>query len=321
MSKLESGNLNISVVIPIYNNSPFIAELYSRLKISLEVITKKFEIIFVNDSSKDNSWNLIKGIVDLDERVKGINFSKNFGQHYAITAGLDLSRGDWIVVMDGDLQDKPEEILKMYEKALEGYDIVQGRRVNRQDSFLKKLSSRLFYGLFSYLTETRQDEAIANFGVYHRRVIDVIISMRESLRFFPVMVRWSGFISTSVEIEHGKREQGESGYSLKKLIRLSLNTIISFSDKPLRLTVKLGFIISFLSFLYALYIILEALLGITSIQGWASLIASIWMVGGFLIFVLGIVGLYVSRIFDETKKRPIYIVREVYGKNNDVFNE
>ncbi|AHC22016.2 glycosyltransferase family 2 protein [Paenibacillus polymyxa] len=322
MHSKENGEILISVVIPIYNNSPFLKELFSRLQLSLEGITKNFEIIFVNDQSKDGSWEIIKEIVNNNSHVVGINFARNFGQHYAITAGLDRSKGEWIVVMDGDLQDKPEEIEKMFKRALEGYDIVQGRRFNRKDGILKKLSSKLFYRMFSYLTDTEQDEAIANFGVYHRRVINVIISMRENLRFFPVMIKWSGFSSTTVDIDHGKREHGKSGYSFKKLIVLSINTIISFSDKPLRLTVKMGFAISIASILYVLYITVKALLGITSIQGWASLIASIWLLGGLIIFILGTLGLYVSKIFDETKKRPMYIVREIYEQeNHDVFNE
>jgi len=318
----EKSREKISVIIPIYNNSSFLKELHQRLTKTLGSITWDYEIIFVNDYSKDFSWNVIKEIVDQDDRVAGINFSRNFGQHYAITAGLDNASGEWIVVMDGDLQDKPEEIKKMFDKALEGYDVVQGRRVSRQDSYLKKLSSKLFYTMFSYLTDTKQDETIANFGVYHRRVIKVVTSMRENLRFFPVMVQWTGFKSTTVDIEHGKRESGKSGYSFKRLLRLSLNTMLSFSDKPLRLTVKLGFSISMLSFLYAIYILGRALFGGISIQGWASIIVSIWLMGGVLISICGILGLYISKIFDEVKNRPIYIVRETYGKTNfNVFDE
>ncbi|MEC0140612.1 glycosyltransferase family 2 protein [Paenibacillus macerans] len=311
---LSDKKIDISIVVPIYKNSPFIEQLYSRLKNEIEKFTHNFEIIFVNDSSPDDSWVKIKHLVDSDNRVIGLDLSRNFGQHYAITAGLDKSLGEWIVVMDGDLQDKPEEIKKMLLKAQEGYDIVQGRRYNRQDKFIKKMSSKLFYKLFGYLTDTPQDESIANFGVYSRRAINVVNSMRENLRFFPTMIRWIGFKSTTVDIEHGEREIGNSGYSFKKLLKLSLNTMISFSDKPLRLTVKIGFLISFISFIYAVYIIYQALFGKTSIQGWASLIVSIWFIGGIIIFIIGVTGLYISRIFDETKRRPIYIVREIYEK-------
>lgn len=313
MNKNSSCANSISVVIPIYRNEVFIPELYERIVATLTPLADEFEIIFVNDSSPDDSWSVIQNIVERDSRVVGINFARNFGQHYAITAGLDQSRYEWIVVMDGDLQDKPEQIVPMLNKALEGYDVVQGRRVNRQDSFLKRLSSIAFYKFFSYLTETRQDTTIANFGVYHRKVIDVIVSMRENLRFFPIMVKWVGFRATTVDIEHGLRESGKSGYSLRKLLHLSMNTIISFSDKPLRLTVKIGFSISLLAFLYAAYIVVRALIGDTSIQGWSSLIASVWLIGGIVISILGMLGMYISRIFDETKKRPIYIIQEKIG--------
>ncbi|MBU5673839.1 glycosyltransferase family 2 protein [Paenibacillus brevis] len=311
---MPSSRVDISVVIPIYKNSPFIDQLYVRLRKEFEKFTQNFEIIFVNDSSPDDSWDKIKSLVDSDNRVIGLNLSRNFGQHYAITAGLDKSSGEWIVVMDGDLQDKPEEISKMLLKAQAGYDIVQGRRHQRQDKLLKKMSSRLFYKLFGYLTDTPQDESIANFGVYSRRAINAVASMRENLRFFPTMIKWVGFKSTTMDIEHGERELGNSSYSFKKLLMLSVNTMISFSDKPLRLTVKIGFLISLISFLYAVYIICQALFGKTSIQGWASLIVSIWFIGGIIISIVGVTGLYISRIFDETKRRPLYIVREIYEK-------
>jgi len=309
-----SRNIDVSVVIPIYRNAPFIVELYSRLKDEFEKCELNFEIIFVNDSSPDDSWEKIKDLVNSDSRVIGLDLSRNFGQHYAITAGLDKSSGDWIVVMDGDLQDKPEEIKKMFMKAREGYDIVQGRRYQRKDKFLKKLSSKLFYKIFGYLTDTPQDESIANFGIYSRRAVNVIVSMRENLRFFPTMIKWIGFKSTTLDIEHAERSEGESSYSFKNLLKLSLNTIISFSDKPLRLTVKVGFCISAISFFCAIYIVIQSILGNISIQGWASLIVSIWFIGGIIISIIGVTGLYISRIFDETKRRPIYIVRETYEK-------
>lgn len=257
-----NSSTSFSVIIPVYKGAPFLTSLYDRLKNSLEKITGEFEVIFVNDFSPDNSWDIIKDLVDMDPRVIGLDLSRNFGQHYAITAGLDKCRGEWVVVMDCDLQDKPEEILKLYNKAQDGFDIVLGKRVERKDSFLKRLSSKLFYKTFSYLTDTKQDESIANFGIYNRKTIDAVVSMRENLRFFPIMVNWVGYKSISIDIEHGAREIGESSYSMRKLLKLSLNTILSYSDKPLKITVKAGFFISVLSFCYALYIIIRALLGI-----------------------------------------------------------
>lgn len=304
-------NATISIVIPVYKGEFFLQELYDRLCKNLSNLVNEFEIIFVNDSSPDNSWDIIQQLVKQDDKVIGIDFSRNFGQHYAISAGLDKSQYEWVVVMDCDLQDRPEEITTLLDKALEGYDMVLARRTERQDSYLKRLSSTLFYRIFSYLTDTKQDASVGNFGIYHRKVILSIVSMKERLRFFPIMSQWVGYKSTSVDIQHDSRQHGKSSYSLKKLLDLSLDTIISYSDKPLILTVKVGFTISLLSFIYALYIIIRALLGIKGIEGWPSLITSIWLVGGILMFVSGIIGVYISKIFDETKKRPVYIIREI----------
>ncbi|GIM45643.1 glycosyl transferase [Collibacillus ludicampi] len=307
------ASAKISIVTPVYRCAPCLVQLYNRLRAALEPITADFEIIMVNDNSPDHAWEVIQELSRRDRRVKGIHFSRNFGQHYAITAGLDYASGDWVVVMDCDLQDQPEEIPKLYAKAQEGYDIVFGQRVERQDRLLKRMSSKLFYKVFSYLTDTEQDASIANFGIYHRKVIDTLVNMREKLRFFPTMVKWVGFRSTAIEIEHASREQGKSSYSWKRLLNLAFDVIISFSDKPLRLTVKLGFFMSFFSFLYALYIVIRALLGIKGIIGWPSLIVSIWFLAGLIIFILGIIGIYISKIYDEAKKRPIYIIKEVVG--------
>lgn len=313
------SNPKISVVTPVYRCAPCLVQLYQRLKKSLETITSDFEIIMVNDNSPDHAWDVIQQLSWQDHRVKGINFARNFGQHYAITAGLDYSRGEWVVVMDCDLQDRPEEIPKLYAKAQEGYDIVFGQRVERQDRFLKRLGSRLFYKVFSYLTDTRQDATIANFGIYHRHVIQTLVGMREKLRFFPTMVQWVGFQSVAIPIEHAGREEGKSSYSLKRLFNLAFDVIISFSDKPLRLTVKLGITMSFVSFLYALYIVIRAMLGIKGIEGWPSLIVSIWFLSGLIIFILGIIGIYISKIYEEAKRRPIYIVKELAGFEGDDF--
>ncbi|MBM7661688.1 dolichol-phosphate mannosyltransferase [Bacillus mesophilus] len=312
------NNERISVVVPVYGCVSCLEELHRRLTDSLKQITTDFEMIFVNDASPDHSWDKIEQLVKKDDRVVGINLSRNFGQHYAITAGLDYSSGDWIVVMDCDLQDQPEEIEKLYTQAKEGFDIVLGRRANRNDTIFKKLSSKLFYKVFSYLTETEQDGTVANFGIYHTKVISALLSMRENLRFFPTMVKWVGFKSTTIDIQHSLRIEGNSSYSLKKLLKLAFNVMIAFSDKPLRLTVGAGFMISFFSFIYALYIVIRDLMGIKAIQGWPSLIVSIWFLSGLIIFVLGIIGIYLGKAFDEVKKRPIYIVKDTIKSTKDV---
>lgn len=299
----------ISVVTPVYKSFEMLDELYTRLCSTLQQIDSDYEIIMVEDCGGDGSWEMISELAQKDNRIKGIQLSRNFGQHYAITTGLDYAKGDWVVVMDCDLQDQPEEIIKFYNKAKEGYDIVYGSRKIRHDSFFKKLSSNVFYKLLSYLTETRQDGSIANFGIYSRKVVDSVKSMKENLRYLPVMVNWVGFKSTTVPVEHAARKSGKSAYTLHKLINLALNVIIAFSDKPLRLTVKLGLLVSLMSMVYAVYIIIRAYLGLTNVQGWPSLIVSIWFFSGVIIFIMGIIGIYIGKIFDEVKRRPLYIIK------------
>jgi polyisoprenyl-phosphate glycosyltransferase len=299
-----------SVVTPVYGCSTSLYELYRRLCLTLETITPSFEIIFVNDSSPDNSWKAIGEIIGKDKRVKGINLSRNFGQHYAISAGLTYAKGKWIVVMDCDLQDQPEEISKLYQKALEGYDVVYGYRNDRKDGFFKVILSKLFYRLFGYLTNTRQDSHIANFGIYGRKVIEAVLSMNDSLRYFPTMVRWVGFNQASVNVEHAERAEGKSSYSFVKLLRLSMDVILAFSDKPLKLTVKIGVGISFLALVSIGIVLMMYFTGRIEVLGYTSLIISIWLFSGIIIFFIGIVGLYIGKTFENVKKRPTFIVSD-----------
>ena len=302
--------MNFSVVIPTYKCSSSLKELSERLVKTLETLSSDFEIIFVNDASPENDWEIITQLSQKDSRIKGLNFSRNFGQHYAITAGLDYSKGDWVIVMDGDLQDQPEEIIKLYNKALEGYDIVLGQRINRQDKFFKRLSSSFFYKIFSYLTDTKQDGSVANFGIYHKSVIEAVLSMKDSIKYFPTMSQWVGFDKVYIPVSHNKRDEGKSAYNFRSLIRLALNNIISFSNKPLKLVVKFGFVIVFFSVILAMYYLVKYFLGDIVIIGYSSLIISIWFLSGINIMILGIVGIYVGKMFEKVKDRPIYIIRE-----------
>jgi dolichol-phosphate mannosyltransferase len=300
----------ISVVSPVYQAAPIIPRLVSEVSSALAELTDLFEIILVDDRSRDDSWNAIKQECNKSSHVRGLRLSRNFGQHSAITAGLGLAKGDWIVVMDCDLQDRPDQISTLYRKALEGYDIVFARRRLRRDSRLKRFYSRAFYSVFSYLTETAQDAAIANFGIYHKKVIDAVLDMDDNIRYFPAMVQWVGFQSTRVDVEHSSRAQGESTYNLIMLIRLAINNIISFSDKPLRLVAQAGLILSAVSFVIGLLYLVGFLVGIIKVAGYASLIISIWLTAGINIFVLGLVGIYVGKAFEKIKGRPIYIIDE-----------
>jgi glycosyltransferase involved in cell wall biosynthesis len=300
----------ISVVSPVYQTAQIVPRLVSEVSSALSELTDSYEIILVDDRSRDDSWNAIKRECNQNSHVKGFRLSRNFGQHSAITAGLGFAKGDWIVVMDCDLQDRPDQISILYHKALEGYDIVIARRRVRRDSRLKRLGSRAFYSVFSYLTETTQDAAIANFGIYHKKVIDAVLDMDDSIRYFPAMVQWVGFQSTRVDVEHSSRAQGESTYNLRKLLRLAINNIISFSDKPLRLVAQGGLILSAISFVIGFLYLGGYLLGIIKLAGYTSLIISIWLTAGINIFVLGLVGIYVGKAFENIKGRPIFIIDE-----------
>ena len=219
---LKDKEIDISVIIPVYGCDKSLPKLYERLTASLESIVKKYEIILIDDCGPGNTWEIIQSIAKIDGSVKGIRLSRNFGQHIAITAGLEESIGSWVVVMDCDLQDKPEEIVKLYEKAQSGVDIVFAQRVDRQDSFFKKSASKLFYRVLGYLTETKLDYSVANFGIYDRKVINAVLSMKEVHKFFPVMVRWVGFSSASIKVSHADRIYGIQYTPFEVLLRYHL---------------------------------------------------------------------------------------------------
>ena len=298
----------ISVIIPVYRAEDCLQELYRRLVPALETVSSDFEIIMVEDCGGDRSWEIIGELAKADARVKGLQFSRNFGQHYGITAGLDCCSGDWAVVMDCDLQDAPEAIPELYAKAQEGFDVVLARRIMRKDSMRKMLSSRLFYKLFGWLADMDCDPEVGNFRIISRKVIDSCTSMRENLRFFGGMVDWLGFPTAKIDSEHGERYAGETSYTFASLLRLASNTIIAYSDKPLRLSIRLGFTLAGLAFLAGLALLVYASIYHVPIMGWSSLIISLYFIGGVIIVNLGIIGIYLGKTFDESKKRPLYIV-------------
>ena len=300
----------ISVVIPVYYGEKSLSLLAERLTAVFVQLNCDYEIIMVNDASPDASWNVIKKLRLGNDKVIGVNLSRNFGQHYAIPAGLSEATGDWIVVMDCDLQDVPEEITKLYNKAIEGYDVVLAKRTVRKDKFFKKFFSRMFYAVLSYLSGIKYDPAIANFGIYKNIVIREILTLPEKNKFFPTMVQWIGFNQTAIEVRHADRAFGETSYNFKKLFNLSLDIVLSYSDKPLRLAIKLGMLITFTSILFTIYQVYHWLNGDIAVPGYASIIISIWFLSGIIIFVFGIIGLYVGKIFENVKNRPSYIVKE-----------
>jgi glycosyltransferase involved in cell wall biosynthesis len=298
----------LSVVVPVYKGEPFLDELYLRVKENALKVFSDFELILVNDASPDQSWKLIEKLCANDRRVKGINLSRNFGQHYAITAGLSFVRGEWCVVMDCDLQDRPEEIPLLFARVLEGYDSVFAQRVNRQHSFLKCFQSKMFYQVFSYLTNSKLDASVANFGIYHWKVIDAILAMGDKIRYFPAMAQWVGFHKAYCPVQHEERKSGTSSYSFFKLLGLAMDTILSFSEKPLKLFVSLGLILTLVSFFVSVGYFILGLLGYFKVLGFASLIISIWLLSGIMMTMLGVLGIYLGKVFNQVKNRPTFIV-------------
>lgn len=303
-------DIYISVVTPVYKAGNLIDNLVHRIDETIKKITPNYEIILVEDCSPDNSWIKIQDNCKKYPNVKGIKLSRNYGQQHALQAGLDASKGEYVITMDCDLQDQPEEIVKLLAKAKEGYEIVVASRKNRQDDFFKKLFSKLFYSILGYLTETKQDSSVANFVVYHRKAVDAMASLKDHNRYYPMLQQMIGFNYAKVEIDHAEREDGKSSYSYKKRLRLALDTILTFSDKPLRLVVKFGVLLSFLSICAAFVMITLWIIGDVKAEGWASLALLTSFFSGAIISVLGMVGLYVGRTFESVKNRPTYIIQE-----------
>ena len=300
----------ISIVSPVYRAEKILPILVSEINLVMERIGEDYEIILVDDRSPDNSWEVMKVLSSQNPKIKSIRLSRNFGQHSAIFAGLTKAKGDWVVVMDCDMQDQPKEIAKLYKKALEGYDIVLGQRENRKDKFLKKLSSKLFYKVFNYLSGGQFNNEIGNFGIYKKKVIGSILNINDYIKFFPLFINWVGFKSISIPIEHGEREEGKSSYSISRLLKLAFNVIISFSDKPLRLFINFGLGISILSFILGIYYLYLAITHRITQPGFSSLILSIWFLSGIIISCIGIVGVYLGKTFDQAKNRPTFIIDE-----------
>lgn len=305
-----SREIDISIIIPCYKCESSIPELNDRLHSVLAGMGVVFEIIYINDHSPDDDWSVIRRIAKSSGCVVGINFSKNFGQHHAITAGIDCCRGKWVVVMDGDLQDRPEEIVNFYKMAQQGYDAVVGIRKDRRDSLLKKMESILFYAIYNYLAGAHIKNSIGNFGIYSRNLIESIKKMREQNRSFGLFALWVGFNRIEIDIEHSSRKYGKTSYNFYKLANLAFDSIITHSNKLLYLTVMGGFIVSGIAFFFVFLLVILKILGVVSFPGWTSAIASIYLMGGLVISAVGIVGIYVGKVFDETKKRPLYLISE-----------
>ncbi len=304
------SNVVYSVVIPVYNEEAVIPETYHRLTKVMESIDAPYELLFINDGSRDRTGEIIIALAEADERIKLLDFSRNFGHQIAITAGMDYARGDAIVIIDGDLQDPPELIPQMIAKWQEGYEVVYAKRSQRKgETLFKKWTAALFYRLLGVLAEISIPLDTGDFRLIDRKVCDALCSIRERNRFVRGLVSWVGFRQTAIEYIREERYAGESKYPLKKMLRFSMDGITSFSHKPLKLATYLGAVISSASMVYLLVSLGQLIFTASPSAGWSSLIASLMLLNGLILIFFGILGEYIGRISDETKNRPLYILR------------
>lgn len=306
--------IRYSIIVPLYNEELVIEETYKRLTEVMARTGEPYELVFVNDGSRDKTEQLAKQIIDKDKHVCLINFSRNFGHQTAISAGMDNARGQAVVVIDADLQDPPEVILQMIEKWKEGYDVVYGKRLARKgETVFKKVTAKVFYRFLSSLTNIDIPTDTGDFRLIDRKVCDAMKTIKEKNRYIRGLVSWVGFKQTSVEYVREERFAGETKYPLKKMLKFASDAVTSFSDKPLRIAAYLGNTISIVSFLYLLYVVIRKLTVGDFGEGWASIVAISLFFNGIILVVLGIIGEYIGRIYDECKNRPLYIIDEKIG--------
>jgi polyisoprenyl-phosphate glycosyltransferase len=311
-SSVTSTSPSISVVIPVYRAELILPELCKRLVTSLSALSGSYQIILVDDRSPDRSWDVVLRMVEAYPCLTAIRLSRNFGQHYAVTAGLDLANGDWTVIMDCDLQDQPEEIGRLLEKAEQGYDVALARRAVRSDSSGRRLSSRLFYWLFNVLSGYRMDPAVGSFRIMRRSVVEAYRTMRESARLFGGLVEWLGFETTFVDVAHSARYEGRSSYNFRAMTKLALDGIFAFSNRPLYFSIGAGIIMSVLAAGFGVSMIVYFLVHpLVGVPGWLSQVTLTTFIGGLILLNLGILGVYVGRIYDQTKGRPLYVVDKI----------
>lgn len=308
-----------SVVVPAFNEQEVLEETYRRLTEVMEQTNESYEIIFINDGSRDRTYEIAEAICQRDSHIKLINFSRNFGHQIAVTAGMEYSSGQAIVIIDADLQDPPHIILEMIKKWKEGYDVVYGQRLKREgETFFKKFTAKCFYRILNKMTSMQIPVDTGDFRLIDRKVCDVMNRIQEKNRYVRGLVTWVGFKQTAVEYKRESRFAGETKYPLKKMIKLATDAILSFSYKPLRLAGLVGGTLSACSFVYLIVVIIQKLFTDTTQPGWASLFAIILFFNGVSLILHSITGEYVGRIYEETKNRPLYIVRDTLNFEKEI---
>ncbi len=302
-----------SVIVPMYNEEAVLDETCRRLTDIMVNSGVSYEIVFVNDGSRDKTPQLLRAYCEKDNRIKLVDFARNFGHQVAITAGMDYAAGQCMVIIDGDLQDPPELIPDMISLWQSGYDVVYGKRISRKgDTFFKKITAKLFYRMLHSMTEVNIPVDTGDFRLIDRRVADTLKQLPERSRYVRGLMSWVGFKQTAIEFERAERFAGETKYPLKKMIKLAMDGIMSFSYKPLKFASWIGVTISGISFVYLLIVLLQRIFMPSSTQsGWASLIGVSLFFNGIILLMLGIIGEYIGRIYDEAKGRPLYIINEL----------
>lgn len=303
--------IKYSIIVPAYNEEAVLAESYKRIKKVMDGTGEAYEIVFVNDGSRDRTAEIAEGLCREDRNTKLIDFSRNFGHQIAISAGMDHASGEAIVVIDADLQDPPEVIPEMIKKWKEGFDVVYGKRLKRKgESFFKKATAALFYRFLRSMTSVTIPVDVGDFRLIDRKVCNTMKLIREKNRFVRGLVSWAGFRQTAVEYIREERYAGETKYPLKKMIRFAFDGITSFSYKPLKIATTLGILCSLGGFVYLFIVLYQALVLQMTWPGWASSISITLIFNGITLIILGIIGEYIGRIYDESKNRPLYVIRE-----------
>jgi glycosyltransferase involved in cell wall biosynthesis len=297
----------LSVVIPVYGCDSCLRQLHLRLQQALSATPVDWEVVFVDDRSPDDSWETLKGLAQEDRRVRVFRLSRNFGQHAAITAGLAESTGRWVAVMDCDLQDPPEEVPRLYAKALEGYDVVLSRRQRRQDTLLRRLAGSGYYRLRNVLTKTDMYTNYTNLSVISRKVVDSFLSLRDKDRQYLLIVDWLGFRRTAIDVEQEQRHSGRSSYSWRSLLKVAVDGMFFQSTALLRWIIYAGFLLAAAGVALAAYTMIVFALG-RNLPAWTGLPVLLLVLTGFIIISTGVTGLYVGKVFDQVKGRPLYVI-------------
>src|SRR5271155_1635797 len=300
----------LSIVMPVLNEVETVPLMITRLRDTLGGL--KWEVIFVDDGSTDQTWSILERAAFADPRVKLLRFSRNFGHQAAVTAGLDFANGDAVVVMDADLQDPPELLPRMVDLFLDGYDVVSPRRISREEETrFKKWTAKLYYRILSRMANQPLTPDVGDFRLFSRRAVLAIRSLREQHRYMRGLAGWLGLKEAFVPFERPARAAGETKYSIWKMIRFAWTGISSFSAFPLRISISVGCFLSFVGFAYLLRVLYQALFTNTLVPGWASVVALECIFSGVILLALGAIGDYVARTYEETKNRPLYVVTEM----------